>query len=125
MKPKPISRMLPEIPEALQTPADRARKSARVAARMQALKGRVQIATLVGREEADYLVQAWGFKDRSQMMRVAMRYLLQQTVGGLTALNVESGTLPSQHLCDGGSFGEPRMDDHQPTFQGDVNDEDA
>lgn len=84
--------MLPDIPRELQTAADKHRAKAKRLAARKRREGYLLVSAVVHGDEIAFLMQEWGFKDRAEMVRVALRYLAAQTRGGLTSI-----TVPESH----------------------------
>lgn len=83
-----VSPMLPGIPAHLATCEDRARARVKKASQKRAREGFEQVAAYIHGSEVDYLMQVWQFTDKAQMVRIALRYLAQQTQCGLTEINL-------------------------------------
>lgn len=82
------SPLLPGVPAEIATRAEIKREKVKLAARKRSREGYEHISGFLHRDEIDYLMQVWQFETKAQLVRVALRFLAQQTQAGLTEINL-------------------------------------
>jgi len=84
-----ISPWLPELPPEMRTTRlERARSENRRTHRRRVPAGYVLVQSRLHVSELDYLMSAWKAESRADLLRMALRYLLQQTQRGLVRIEL-------------------------------------
>ena len=84
-----MAELLPVMPDDLVTAVDRARARVRKSSRKRSRLGYRQIACVMHGDDIDFLMQTWQFETQAQMLRIAMRYLIDATRCGLMRIEVD------------------------------------
>lgn len=82
-----VSRWLPDVPREQASPKDLKCTLQRNCVRRHHAANKVVAQCWVDQDDAEYLMRAWNLKNRSQLVRAALRHLLRQTQRGLERLD--------------------------------------